>query len=76
MVDVLQDYAAELSSCRITPGTRSKYSYYQVKIITSTPAKLRLEAVTPAVVGELLASCDINGKRDKEGNTSLIQLTI
>ncbi len=36
---------------------------------TSAPAKLRLEAITPAVVGELLASCVINGKRDKEGNT-------
>ena len=82
MVDALQDYAAELSSCRIKSDTRAKYSKYQVKIIgwfvtnhpefvdgSSAPAKLRLEAITPAAVGELLASCVINGTRDKNGNT-------
>jgi hypothetical protein len=82
MVDALQDYAAQLSSCRIKSDTRSKYSKYQVKIIgwfvtnhpefvdgSSAPAKLRLEAITPVAVGELLASCVINGKHDKDGNT-------
>jgi hypothetical protein len=82
MANAQQNYAAELSSCRITPGTRAKYSNYQVEIIgwfvtnhpelvdrTIARAKLRLESITPAVVDELLVSCVINGKRDKEGNT-------
>jgi hypothetical protein len=82
MTEALLQYSSELSNSRIIPETRVRYANKQLKIVkwfidnypnlvdqTVDPPNLRLEAISPVVVGALLASFVINGKTDKDGGS-------
>ena len=82
MTEALLQYSSELSNSRITSATRVRYVNKQLKIVqwfidnypnlvdqTVDPPNLRLEAISPVVVGALLASFVINGKTDKDGGS-------
>ena len=78
MTEALLQYSSELSSSRITAATRVRYVNKQLMVYwqlpnlvdhTADPPNLRLEAISPVVVGALLASFVINGKTDKDGGS-------
>ena len=69
MTEALLQYSSELSNSRIIPETRVRYANKQLKIVkwfidnypnlvdqTVDPPNLRLEAISPVVVGALLNS--------------------
>jgi conjugal transfer/entry exclusion protein len=68
MTEALLQYSSELSNSRITAATRVRYVNKQLKIVqcfidnypnlvdqTVDPPNLRLEAISPVVVGAILA---------------------
>ena len=65
MTEAFLQYSSELSSSRITAATRVRYVNKQLMVYwqlpnlvdhTADPPNLRLEAISPVVVGALLAS--------------------
>jgi hypothetical protein len=88
MYQTVEQYAEELSNCRISTKTRSKYNNKQAKMLqwlidnypfyvdrSSQPAKIKLDEIPASVIGALLASFVVNGKTEKDGTNKPFSLS-